>query len=133
MKKQIKINWAILFIIVSFIACTKILKPNNANREMIPILCQKWIITSSDASLKTGIFPAETYSTVEFNKDGSAIFYILDSTKGNWKYNIKTKILTITLNNNVEEWKIIELINDRIILEKSYMGKLQTTVLSKID
>ena len=133
MKRKININWIMLFILIPLYACSLSLWKTKEHREIISLLSQKWVVNTGINHTVKEILPAESYSTVEFNNDGSIIFDTTDSAMGSWKYNKNTKSLIVKVKGKDSIYRILKITEKELILENNTDGQTRRSYLSKID
>lgn len=97
-------------------------KLKTAN-DVIPLLCHKWGISLKTDSVVKQISPAESIPSINFNADGMLIIDKLSVVKGSWHYDVKTQVLAIKTKDKNEKYKILNITDKELILEKKDKGR----------
>ncbi|MCO5237540.1 MAG: hypothetical protein M9933_14870 [Chitinophagaceae bacterium] len=97
-------------------------KLKTAN-DVIPLLCHKWGISLKTDSVVKQISPAESIPSINFNADGTLIIDKLSVVKGSWHYDVKTQVLAIKTKDKNEKYKILNITDKELILEKKDKGR----------
>ncbi|HEY2722499.1 MAG TPA: hypothetical protein VGI82_12280 [Chitinophagaceae bacterium] len=88
-------------------------------KEIVPLLCYTWNITSRlDSSVKF-IEPAESPSTFQFLQNGTVILTSDSPVAGSWNYNKRNHLLAIILKGQMQNFKILRITGTEMVLRQT--------------
>ncbi|HEX8316209.1 MAG TPA: lipocalin family protein [Flavisolibacter sp.] len=130
---------AILLTILIFCLITRAFAQNKQSpserREMVKLLCQKWVLTTMSAQGKIANVPASKAMYVTYKPDGnftdsSARFSV---SHGTWTYDSETQILYTTEKVGKAKAKVVKLTPTELTVEMEYPTVTMAATYKRAD